>query len=504
MADLRRPSREGGRGHCRVLRPTRISPALPMIDLLQRLARRAYGSAVGWSLIFTAIRAGGNLLVLPLMLHKLSPEDLGLWYVFLSLGGLASLIDFGFYPTVARVTAYLWAGAEEILETGVAPIRQTGAAPPEPNYRLLADLVKTMQIYYLGIGFLVTALMGLFGTLWIIQKSQHLPDAHAIFWAWLLFLAGIFINIISGMWHPLLSGINQVRLNQQVFVWGLVANYLTLVIGLLLGAGLLAPVAGFFLMGAISRSAARVKFNRFTQAQAYAAKARWSSKLLQGLWPTAWRTGIVTLGIYATLSAGTLICSAFLGLKAAASYGLSMQLVFAAVAIAASFILVKLPEIAQLHALGREAEIGRVVFPRLRWYWGVYLGLATMTILFGNYILHEWLHARTLLLSTPLLLAVFIIGVLEGHHGIFRELAVTAHRNPFATPIVSSGLLIVALSLILVPRYGIWALVLVPGIVQLTFNNWWIVRVGLKSMGRNFREYLTSLVGLEASAPVSL
>ena len=470
-----------------------------MKALVRQGASRLYSSAVVWSFVFTAIRAGGNLLVLPLMLQKLSPQELGLWYVFLSLGGLASLIDFGFYPTMSRVTAYLWAGAEEIQATGVQPVRVSGENPPLPNYRLLADLVKTMQIYYRAIGVLVIVLMGVFGTIWIMQKARPLPDAHAIFWSWLLFLAGIFVNITSGMWHPLLSGINQVRLNQQIFVWGLIVNYLTIVVGLLLGAGLFAPVAGFFLMGAVSRSGARWKFNHFTKAKEYSAASSWSSKLLRGLWPTAWRTGIVTLGIYATLNLGTLICSEFLGLKAAASYGLSMQLVLAAVAIGASFVAVKLPLVAQMHALGRERDIGRLVFPRMRWYWIVYSGLAAMAILFGDRVIHGWFHSQTPLLSKTLLTALFVVGALEGHHGIFRELAVTAHRNPFAIPVLASGLLILLLSVLLVPRIGLWGLILVPGIVQVSFNNWWIVLVGLRSMGSTVGEYINGLLGRSAN-----
>ena len=471
-----------------------------MINLLQRFASRAYASAVAWSFIFTAIRAGGNLLVLPLLLHKLSPEDLGLWYVFLSLGGLASLIDFGFYPTMSRVTAYLWAGAEEIHSTGVAPLPVREGEVPQPNYRLLADLVKTMQFYYFGIGILITAAMGIFGTIWVAQRASHLPDARAVLWAWFLFLAGIFVNITSGMWHPLLAGINEVRRNQQVFVCGLIINYLTMIIGLLAGFGLFAPVAGFFLMGALSRSLARVQFNRFTRAAEYASTSRWSVELLRGLWPTAWRTGIVTMGIYATLNLGTLICSTFLGLKAAASYGLSMQLVLAAVAIATTFIAVKIPLIAQMHARGDIKAIGELVFPRMRLYWVVYLALALFTVSLGDFVIHGWFQSQTPLLPKPLLIGLFIVGALEGHHGIFRELAVTAHRNPFATPVVVSGGLIVVLSCLLVPRIGLWGLILAPGIIQLCFNNWWIVLVGLRSMQSSFKGYLKQLFRLHPIA----
>ncbi|MDQ3198592.1 MAG: hypothetical protein M3Q46_05280 [Verrucomicrobiota bacterium] len=466
-----------------------------MKALLRKSGSRLYSSAVAWSFVFTAIRAGGNLLVLPLLLHRLSPQELGLWYVFLSLGGLASLIDFGFYPTMSRVTAYLWAGADEILEAGVKPVHAARETSSGPNYRLLADLVKTMQIYYRGIGILVTVLMGVFGTIWIMQKAQHLPDAHAILWAWLLFLAGIFINTTSGMWHPLLSGINEVRLNQQIYVCGLIVNYLTVILGLLLGAGLFAPVAGFFLMGAVSRSGARWQFNHFTRAKEYSQASRWSSQLFRGLWPTAWRTGVVTLGIYATLNLGTLICSIFLGLEAAASYGLSMQLVLAAVAIASSFVAVKLPLIAQMHALGKIGQIGNLIFPRMRWFWAAYITLAIVTTVAGDRVIHGWFHSQTPLLASPILIALFIVTGLEGHHGVFRELAVTAHRNPFAAPVVVSGGLIVLLNVLFVPKIGVWALILVPGIVQLSFNNWWTVKVGLESMGSSTNDYLRGLFG---------
>ena len=179
-----------------------------------------------------------------------------------------------------------------------------------------------------------------------------------------------------------------------------------------------------------------------------------------------------------------------------------MQLVLAAVAIAASFVAVKIPLVAQMHALGREREIGRMVFPRMRWYWIVYAGLATMAILFGDRVIQGWFHSQTPLLPRPLLIALFIVGALEGHHGIFRELAVTAHRNPFAIPVVVSGLLIVILSILLVPRIGFWGLILIPGIVQICFNNWWIVLVGLRSMRSSVSEYISGLLGRK-TAPVS-
>lgn len=466
-----------------------------MIQILRNAAGRVYESAVVWTLIFSVVRTFGNLLVLPVMLRKLPAEDLGFWYVFLALAGISSLVDMGFFPTMSRVTAYLWAGAKEIPRMGVVAVEEEPGADLAPNYRLLADLVKTMRLYYLGLGALVTILMAAGGTAWVVAHARSLPHANLIVGAWLLFLPALFVNTTSGMWHPLLSGINRVRLGQQISVWASLVNYSVTLAALLLGAGLYAPVAGYLMMGLVSRMAARFKFNELTAAKAHAKTARWSRDLLGALWPTAWRTGIVTLGIYLTLNASTLICASYLGVKTTASFGLSMQLTLAAISIATAFVSVKLPLFAQLHARNRRYEIAQIVFSRLRWFWLVYLGLSLVTIFFANAVLVNFLHSKTPLLSTSFLVVLFFIVGLEGHHAIFREITLTSHRNPFALPVVLSGIFIVFLSILLVPWIGVWGLLLAPGVVQLSFNNWWTVLVGLRSMGATAIDYPTGLFG---------
>jgi O-antigen/teichoic acid export membrane protein len=472
-----------------------------MMNVLHRLAARVYDSAVAWTLVFAVVRSCGNLLVLPLMLHKLPQEDLGFWYVFLSMGGLSALVDMGFFPSMSRVTAYLWAGAKQIDKLGVTPVQEEAGSILAPNYRLLADLVKTMRLYYLGLGILITLVLGIFGTNWIMHKANHLANTRTIIGAWLLFLPAIFVNVASGMWHPLLSGINQVRLNQQILVWSLITNYVITFVGLLIGLGLFAPVAGYLAMGFLSRAAAQAKFNQLSQGHAHRQSARWSRELLGTLWPTAWRTGIVMLGIYATLHASTLICTAYLGLKATASFGLSMQLALAAMSIATGFFIVKIPLIAQLRARGKAHEISQIVFPRMRWFWAVYIGLSLTTVLFGQPVLQNVLHSKTPLLSAPVLTALFVVIGLEGHHAVFREITLTSHRNPFAAPVLISGILIVLLSLILVQWIGLWGLILAPGVVQICFNNWWTVVIGLRSMGNSVEDYVFGLLGLSRARP---
>ena len=207
----------------------------------------------------------------------------------------------------------------------------------------------------------------------------------------------------------------------------------------------------------------------------------------------------MTLGIYATLNLSTLVCTAFLGLKMAASFGLSMQLALAAMSIATGFFIVKVPLIAQLQAHGRRNEISEIVFPRMRWFWAVYIALSAAAILFGEPIVRDLLHSKTPLLSRSILTGLFLVIGLEGHHAIFREITLTANQNPFAKPVIVSGLIIVCLSIALVQRIGVWGLILAPGIVQICFNNWWTVLVGLRSIGSTAGDYVSSLFHINDS-----
>lgn len=471
-----------------------------MTHVFRRTAGRLYESAVVWSLVFAAVRTLGNLLILPLMLHKLPPQVLGLWYVFLSLAGISVLVDMGFLATMSRATAYLWAGAREIRPFG-APVVERTDESLLPNFALLADLAKTMRVYYLVLGTSVTALMGVFGTLWIARTTAAFPDRSSMLLAWLIFLFAVLVNIVNAVWHPLLTGINQVRLGNQIFVWGLLSNYFLTCAGLVAGFGLFAPVSGYLAMGLVTRGLSRLYFNRLSRAHEYAAKASWSSHLLRVLWPTAWRSGVVTLGIYVTVHASTLICSVYLGLEATGSFGLSMQLALAAGSIASAFFLVKLPIIAQLFARGNRRQIADIVFSRIRWFWLSYAALTAAAVLFGEPVLRDLFHSKTSLLATPLFIALFVVMGLEGHHAIFRETTVASNQNPFATPVVVSAAVIALLEVTLVRRFGLWALILAPGLVQLCFNNWWTVLVGLRSIDASLLDYGASLVGLRRAIP---
>jgi hypothetical protein len=102
--------------------------------------------------------------------------------------------------------------------------------------------------------------------------------------------------------------------------------------------------------------------------------------------------------------------------------------------------------------------------------------------------------ARTELLPLGQLSVLLAVRLLENHHSAFGSLIVTENEVPFVLPALLSGAAILAGSALGAPRWGMWAIVLVPGLVQLAWNNWWTVGRGLAGIGMSARDYLSGLV----------
>src|SRR2546426_11093916 len=98
--------------------------------------RRLRQSAVFFGVFAPGVRVGPTLLLLPLLLTRLPSSDLAIWWVFLALGGLANLADFGFGQAIARVYSFLWAGAEDFDTEGLRSL----PANREPNRARIRQL----------------------------------------------------------------------------------------------------------------------------------------------------------------------------------------------------------------------------------------------------------------------------------------------------------------------------------------------------------------------------
>ena len=67
-----------------------------------------------WNYIGIIVSLMGNFLLIPFLLKFLSTDYYGLWNVFISLGAVSVLFDFGFNSLFARNIAYSWSGVKNL------------------------------------------------------------------------------------------------------------------------------------------------------------------------------------------------------------------------------------------------------------------------------------------------------------------------------------------------------------------------------------------------------
>ncbi len=186
----------------------------------------------------------------------------------------------------------------------------------------------------------------------------------------------------------------------------------------------------------------------------------------------------------------TLLASAFLSLKETASFGLSMQVGFFLSQISGVWVLVKMPWFNQLRQRGDVRAIQETFFSRVWLFLLIYVSGSLTLCFLGDWLLSNVLHARTELLPVPQLALLLLVVGLETHHSLYRELVLTANVNPFVSPMLMTAGASLTLVCLLAPSLGAWGLLLAPGLAQLLFNNWWIVLIGIRSLGLTVPDYV--------------
>jgi len=453
---------------------------------MKPLFHRIFQSAVAWTFLATLLRVGSSIFVLPLILRKMPPEQLGLWYVFGTIGGFASLLDFGFEPTITRMASYAWAGSSRIIAFG---IHKDEHGCSEPNRPLLNDLVATLKAYYFWVGLAVLALLTLGGGLWVWKVTATISAATDLRLAWLVYAVGCCLNFISGRWPALLTGVGAVRESQHIGIASLLCYYTIAVSGLLAGAGIWALVLGVIGMGFLARALGKRTFRKIAVLPGGLPKAKLHRELFSAIWPNAWRMGIVSFGAFLIVQSNTLVCSAFLGLKETASYGISLQLVAMLVNLSNVWVSVKMPLINQLRVQGRSKEIATLFASRLRLTIYSYLTGVFCILFLAPVVLHA-LGSKTELLPLAPLALLALIQLLEMHHSHYAGLVLSENQNPFLKPALISGIAVVFLSVLLTPRLGVWGMLISTGLVQACYNNWWPVKRAVQGLGMGFSYYL--------------
>jgi Na+-driven multidrug efflux pump len=463
------------------------------------LLNRLNNSAVVWQWCFNGLRLGFGLFLLPLVLHKLSKADLGMYYVFLALTQLVPVIDFGFGGTIGRFVSYAVGGAETLQAQGVG----MPATSSEPNYSLLWQLLQATRTLYRYLSLVVFVVLGLWGTYTVELPIHETSSVLITRLAWGATLASTLADIYTGWWLVYLRGLNEVVTAARIGVLAIAVKFVIAAALLLGGGGLLSIPLATLVSSLLQRQLARRLCLGWLKGQPR-HNPHVFRETLRLLWPNTWRLGVQFMSSYLTLNANINICSHAFGLKANAVYGLSIQLMNIAIGMASVWTLTKWPLIGQYQARHEYAALRAVFRPRVWLQTFTYLLLAGAVVLLGPALLQHFGSGKEML-PLPWLLVLALYMFFEMQFSLWGTLIFMGNRLNYLWPTVATNILSLILSLALVhfTTLGLGALVLGPLLAGIIFNYWYWPPFAARGIGTTLFRFLffSSASYKQANAP---
>lgn len=457
---------------------------------------RADKKDIIWSYVGTICTLLSQAVWLPIILFCVNTNELGLWYIFVSMGAISSLLDMGFSSQISRAVVYAWTGAEELKKTGVEEIHPKDG---RHNFVLVKSLMRTCRLLYLSISFLAAVAMIVAGYFYL-HEVVDTSDIYNVDAAWFIYIASVCLNLCWSYYPAVLLGIGDVSSYNR-------ANVISKVVLITFGSALLASGCG--IMGLciatlasgvsqklISRYWLEKKHSLFSIFSALPENSKYNSPyLLKTLWHNAWRDGLVTISLYATTQASVLISGAFFALEQSAVYSISMQIINSIISLARGMAAGYMPSIQSAFAERNIKEIKGMVSRSVVSYYAVCIsGIAIFELV--GFPLLRWIKPE--LAMEQVFFAVLAVHlIMMDKHRLSAAFISAQNMLPFTVPFIVSAFACVVVSYLSLSVFGmgLYGLVLMPFAVQCSYNNWkWNMEIN-KTLGTS--EYSLFVLGVK-------
>jgi O-antigen/teichoic acid export membrane protein len=424
-----------------------------------------------WNYLGYSITFGINIILLPLVLRYLTSDELGLWYVFSSIGVLITLFDFGFAPQLTRMITYAFAGASEWTKTGINKTSNTNA----PNYELLGKIVSLSKFLYFLIAGISLIILFTFGSVYINHIYKNDFNINIVL-AWIIYCLGCYLNLAYSFYNPIFKGIGKfVSLNKAI-VLSRSAQFVVSFVLLISGFGILAVSIGYTVNTLVFRLYLAFVFRKHdvfgTEVNFFVIQFSEYIQLLKLIWHNASRDGLVTTSNYLVLQSNTILCSFFFGLEKTAAYALSVQII----TFIASFSTIVYSTIQPILV---EASLTNNIALKKQYYslsWAIFfLSFWSVILLFVFFAmpLMTDIESNTRIDLVIFLLVSFYV-FLQTNSTLSASYISTSNKLPYAVPFIISAMAAVVLAIIFAKftNFGVFGLILAHLFVHLLYNMW--------------------------------
>jgi len=450
------------------------------IDSIKKLVVFVWNSPTitTWANLFiSSIR---SIAVIPLLLNRFSSEEIAAWLLFSSIIAFSSILDFGFHSTFSRVVSYTMGGAISVEGFRDHAKRENLKSP---NWALMAVIYGTMGYIFVIIAIIAFILLATIGSLSVaetISASKNQQDLWSA-WAYLVLSLSIFIygrkygTVLHGMYHVAMVN----RWNMLFSLLGIIFSVLTILF--FPSILYLVIVLQTFSVLSILRDRyllkVKVRDARFKEYKSFA----WDKNIFRSVWAPTWRTAVGMIASSGVFEITGLIYAQVANAGNLVTYLLALRIMGLINGVSRAPFYSKMPLYAKLRAEGKITELAERTNFGIRFSLYIFI-LCTFIVGILSEPLLVLINANAKFVPIGMWILICSVGFLERHHAMHAQVYGTTNHIPFYLPITISGVITILLSLFLLKYIDYWAFPLAQGIANILINNWWNVKISIKSL----------------------
>ena len=370
----------------------------------------------------------------PHIIESIGIDQFGIWALVLAVTGMLGLLDFGLATAAVKFVA----------ET-------TGAKDTKGRNRVLSTLLT----YYLAIGFLT--LVVIFAvTQWGAGWSTKITAIDGNYGNHLALLIGftVALGLLVSLFRAALSGAglmhisNCVEMAMTLLYAFLAVTSLSLDLGV---RGLAMALAASTLLGLIGLVGMsfrclndfrlRLRFTDWPFAKSLLAFSGWAF--------------LANAAVLLILRIDPLIIDSFLPLAAVASYAVAARIAEYSLLINKQFSNALMPLLSQAHGAGSQETVRLVLVDGSRYLLAIAVPLLALLGFYASDLLVFWLGDEFAHVTPALRFLVAAVACTVLQLNAANTLGMTGRHRFVALAMAASALLNVALTILLIPRYGL-------------------------------------------------
>ena len=424
-----------------------------------------------WSYIANFFKIGSGFLVLPLVLHMLSTEEIAMNYIMLTIGSMIALLDFGFAPQLSRNLTYVFSGVDSICKEGINSSKSN-----EINYHLLKSVLQAAKRIYRNISFLALLILLTAGTCYIYYFTKGFSNIEHSLEIWLFYSVAVYFNIYFLDFDAFLNGRGYVTESKQSAMASRIVYLVLCYTLLLLDFGLIGLVISNIVSPFVRRYLSYHFYydkNIKRHLKEEKVEKEEEREIIKTLWYNAKRMGANLIGAYAILQFSLFISGLYLSSSEIDSYGMMINVCSILSSMGYTFFSASNIKMASCRAQGEMDKACRIFSLSLIIFFVVFVtgGLAILLIMPS---VLDLIQSNAQLPPRNIVLIYLIVLLLEGNHSMSATAITTGNKVPFVKASLLTGASICLLDFFVLTftNLGILGLVLAQGVGQLAYNNW--------------------------------